>query len=67
MHHYDGFRTAGALEIDARHAAELYLRRKCPGMLDANGAAVALADALARRAAARIDVAEIAIINGVES
>ncbi len=50
--HYDGLRAHGAREHDAREAAALYLRRKCAGALDAEGAAVALADALARRAAA---------------
>lgn len=60
--HYDHFRAAGARDIDARHAAELYLRRKCEGMLDADGAAIVLADALARRASERINAAEAAII-----
>jgi hypothetical protein len=48
--HYDVLRAQGAREHDAREAAALYLRRKCAGSLGANGAAVALADALARRA-----------------
>ena len=39
-------------ERAARQMAELYMRRKVEGM-DADGAAVALADALAQRAAAR--------------
>jgi hypothetical protein len=41
-------------EQGARVQAEFYLRRKVPG-LDANGAAVMLADALALRAAARVN------------
>jgi hypothetical protein len=41
-------------EQGARVQAELYLRRKIPG-LDANDAAVMLADALALRAAARVN------------
>ncbi len=65
--HYDSYRRAGAQEIDARHVAELYLRRKCGGALDADGAAVALADALARRGAERIHAAEAAIIQGVST
>lgn len=50
--HYDDFRARGALEHDARTAAQFYLRRKLP-TLDAVAAAELLADALARRAAAR--------------
>ncbi len=50
---YDHMRGHGALEHDARHAAEMYLRRKAPD-IDREGAATILADALARRASARI-------------
>lgn len=60
--HYDHLRQAGALERDARHAAEFHLRRKCAGVLDADAAAVVLADALARRGAQRLAAAEAAII-----
>jgi hypothetical protein len=51
--HYDEYVFRGAPEFDARDAAVRYLRRKLSGALDAEGAAVALADALARRAAQR--------------
>jgi hypothetical protein len=54
---YDRLRTYefdAHSEQGARVQAEFYLRRKIPG-LDANDAAVMLADALALRAAARVN------------
>jgi len=57
---YD-FMRAEHSERSARTMAEIYMRRKAPG-LSADAAAVALADALARRASAKILAAERAIV-----
>lgn len=47
LDYYEGFRSHGATHIDARDAAAHYLRRKLPGVLDAEDAAITLRDALA--------------------
>jgi hypothetical protein len=53
VEHYDHARTEHT-ECTARIIAELYLRRKMQG-IDANQAAELLADALALRAAAKVN------------
>lgn len=57
---YDHLRATHT-ERTARAQAELYLRRKDPD-LSADAAAIALADALARRASAKMLAAERAIV-----